>query len=191
MNNGVTGIPKYELLTAALRRVNSQLSAAECHGLISAALGYGGSAKSLANIFTEDGAALENDKEFASLISQLVDLTAAGYRDEDFNFQLLLPGDDVSLEERSQALADWCGGYLMGLVESGIKDFTSLPEDAAEVANDLVEISQLDTSQEGGSESDLMQLEEYVRVGVQIIYAELKKNTHEEISALEQEVKKP
>ena len=49
-----------------------------------------------------------------------------------------------------------------------------MPEDAAEVAKDLVEISQLDTSVENrGSDSDLMHLEEYVRVGVQILYVVL------------------
>ena len=63
----------------------------------------------------------------------------------------------------------------MGLLESGIKEFDKLPEDAAEVAKDLVEISQLDTSLDNsGTDSDLMHLEEYVRVGVQILYAVLR-----------------
>ena len=59
-----------------------------------------------------------------------------------------------------------------------------LCRDAAEVAKDLVEISQLDASAAGsGSENDLMQLEEYVRVGVQIIYAVLAKIKNEAAGA--------
>ena len=69
----------------------------------------------------------------------------------------------------------------MGLLESGINEFETLPEDAAEIAKDLVEISQLESSDDdSGSESDLMELEEYVRVGVQIMYAVLTNTRSEE-----------
>ena len=106
---------------------------------------------------------------------------------EDYSFQLLLPDDDVPLLDRSRALAEWCGGYVMGLLESGIKEFDKLPVDAAEVAKDLVEISQLDTSEDNsGSDSDLMHLEEYVRVGVQILYAVLTNNNDEVNGTYEQ-----
>jgi uncharacterized protein len=166
-------LPEYEALAAALRRVNSQLSAAECHGLLTGALNTEDTTL-ISRFFSEDPESLKEDGQFAELISQIVHLTVEGFKDEDFNFQLLLPSDETPLQERSRALADWCGGYVMGLLESGIKEFDALPEDAAEVAKDLVEISQLDASAtDSGSEDDLMQLEEYVRVGVQIIYAVL------------------
>ncbi|GMR06862.1 MAG: hypothetical protein BMS9Abin25_1494 [Gammaproteobacteria bacterium] len=168
-------MPAYIVMTRALRRINSQLSAAECHGLIAGALNTQSTA-SIARFFTDDAESLQQDREFAELISQLVLVSSEGYRDEDFDFQLLLPDDAIPLLERSRALAEWCGGYVMGLLESGLKEFDKLPEDAAEVAKDLVEISQLDASADvGGMDSDLMQLEKYVRVGVQIIYAELTK----------------
>jgi uncharacterized protein YgfB (UPF0149 family) len=172
-------LPEYEALAAALSRVNSQLSAAECHGLLTGALNTEDTTL-ISRFFNEDTESLKEDGQFAELISQIVHLTVAGFKDKDFNFQLLLPSDETPLQERSRALADWCGGYLMGLLESGIKEFDALPEDAAEVAKDLVEISQLDASAaDSGSENDLMQLEEYVRVGVQIIYAVLEKIKNE------------
>jgi uncharacterized protein YgfB (UPF0149 family) len=188
MENEQSKMPDYEALTQALRRVNSQLSAAECHGLLAAVLYNNDLAISVASMFTDDADALQGDVEFAELVSRLVHCTSAGYRDEGFNFQLLLPADDTPLQVRSQALADWCSGFLMGLFESGLKDLDSLPEDAAEVAKDLVEISQLDVADDNeGTESDLMQLEEYVRVGVQIIYAELTRKKQEEIPGTVQE----
>jgi len=169
-------LPAYIAVSSALRRVNSQLSAAECHGLIAAALDMQSTA-SIARFFTDDSESLQQDHEFAELISQLVQASSEGHRDGDFNFQLLLPDDAIPLLERSRALAEWCGGYVMGLLESGLREFDKLPPDAAEVAKDLVEISQLDVSADAsGSDSDLMQLEEYVRVGVLIIHAELTKN---------------
>ena len=173
MEQNVSTLPEYEALTTALVQVNSLLTAAECHGLIAGALSTQNTAL-ISGFFTENDELVKDDAEFAELISKLVHLTAEGYRDEDFNFQLLLPDDDVPLLVRSRALAEWCGGYVMGLLESGIREFDRLPEDAAEVAKDLVEISQLDASVENsGSDSDLMHLEEYVRVGVQILYAVL------------------
>ncbi len=170
-------MPAYRAISSALRRVNSQLSAAECHGLIAGALNRQ-CASAISRFFTNDTESLQQDSEFTELISQLTQLSSEGYRDGDFTFQLLLPDDAIPLLERSRALAEWCGGYVMGLLESGFKEFDKLPQDAAEVVKDLVEISQLDVSANAsGTDSDLMQLEEYVRVGVQIIYAELTKDT--------------
>lgn len=188
MDQNRNTLPQYDALTTALGRVNSQLTAAECHGLIAGALNTQNTTL-ISRFFTDDAELVKGDVEFSELISQLVHLTAAGYSDEDFNFQLLLPDDSISLQERSRALAEWCGGFIMGLLESGVKEFDTLPEDVAEVAKDLVEISQLDAStDDGGSDSDLMQLEEYVRVGVQIIYAVLSKLGSKEDSADKQEM---
>ena len=188
MDQNRNTLPQYDALTTALGRVNSQLTAAECHGLIAGALNTQNTTL-ISRFFTDDAELVKEDVEFSTLISQLVHLTAAGYSDEDFNFQLLLPDESISLQERSRALAEWCGGFIMGLLESGVKEFDTLPEDVAEVAKDLVEISQLDAStDDGGSDSDLMQLEEYVRVGVQIIYAVLSKLGSKEDSAGKQEM---
>ncbi len=185
MNQNNQLLPGYMTVTSALRRVDSQLSAAECHGLIAGALNTQSTA-SIARFFSDDAELLQQDSEFAELISQLVQVSSEGYKNDDFNFQLLLPADDIPLLERSRALADWCGGYVMGLLESGLKEFDKLPDDAAEVARDLVEISQLDaTADAGGTDSDLMQLEEYVRAGVQIIYAELTKDIDQDADAQE------
>ncbi|MCK5359215.1 MAG: aminopeptidase P N-terminal domain-containing protein, partial [Gammaproteobacteria bacterium] len=173
-------LPAYELLSASLRRVNSQLSAAECHGVLTGALNTEDTTL-ISRFFLDGNDQLQADDAFAELISNIVHLTSEGFKDEDFNFQLLLPSDETPLPERTRALADWCGGYLMGLLESGVKEFEALPEDATEIAKDLVEISQLESSDDdSGSESDLMELEEYVRVGVQIMYAVLTKTRNVE-----------
>jgi uncharacterized protein YgfB (UPF0149 family) len=59
----------------------------------------------------------------------------------------------------------------------GLKDFRKLPENSAEAAQDIVEISRIGSKYESeGSEEDAVALEElieYVRVGVLLINEEL------------------
>jgi uncharacterized protein YgfB (UPF0149 family) len=165
--------PEYQLVEKKLINVDSELTAAECHGLISALLLSENHVPAL-EIISRNPEKMSGDEQFMTIFRQLVELTARAYRNDDFDFPLLLPNDDQPLAQRSTALSDWCGGFVMGLLETGLRDFAALPGDAAEVANDIVSISQMDSSgDEGGSESDLMQLQEYVRVGVQIIYDNL------------------
>ena len=57
------------------------------------------------------------------------------------------------------------------MLEAGVNDFDTLPAESAEMVRDMAAISALDvTDDPGGSEADLVQLEEYVRVGIQLIY---------------------
>jgi uncharacterized protein YgfB (UPF0149 family) len=180
-------LPGYQSVAEILQAANSDLSAAECHGLI-AAMMQGGSEITIARVFSREAEILENDADLASVFRQLVNATSAGYRSDDFDFQLLLPADEEPLPLRVRALAEWCAGYVMGLLESGISDFERLPGDAAEVARDMVEISQLDDDAAAdGSEGDLMQLQEYIRVGVQIIHAALTQKEPGKSAALEED----
>ena len=116
-------------------------------------------------------------KESLELLNQLHDITRLQLNDPNCEFQLLLPVDDDHIDNRVNALGDWCQSYLVGLALGGIKDFTSLPESAREVANDLVEIARAGTSYtlEGNEEDEnaYTQLVEYLRVGVLLINEEL------------------
>lgn len=187
MVGNTTNLPGYQSVSEVLHAANSDLSAAECHGLI-AAMMPGGSEISIARVFSREAEILENDEDLAAIFRQLVNATSEGYRSDDFNFQLLLPADEEPLQVRVQALAEWCAGYVMGLLESGISDFERLPDDAAEVARDMVQISQLDEEAGAdGSEGDLMQLQEYVRVGVQIIHTSLSQQGYGKNVSLEED----
>ena len=92
---------------------------------------------------------------------------------DDLSFALLLPDDDVPLELRMEALADWSGAFLAGLGAGlGSRDVSSLPEEAQEVIDDFSAITELDaaSADEGESaETDLLQLQEFVKVGVLLI----------------------
>jgi uncharacterized protein YgfB (UPF0149 family) len=93
------------------------------------------------------------------------------------DFYPLLPDDNEPLADRTDELASWCQSFLFGLAAGGIKDFSTLPEEVGEISRDLVEFSQLghgsDAEETEQDEFAYVELVEYVRVGVQLIFEEL------------------
>jgi uncharacterized protein YgfB (UPF0149 family) len=97
----------------------------------------------------------------------------------DMRFALLLPGDDEPLQQRTAALADWCHGFMHGLVSAGGADQGAPADaldfaDASEILDDFSEITKAGASADEGEESEwaFVDLVEYVRVSVQLIYDE-------------------
>lgn len=93
----------------------------------------------------------------------------------DFSFQPLLPNDDAPLSERTQALTDWCQGFLYGVGSSQLNKRDNLPNDINEILNDLTEISRAIYNDTGTNEEDevaYFELIEYIRGAVMLIYAE-------------------
>jgi hypothetical protein len=116
-------------------------------------------------------------KEARHTLVILYDETQRQLNDPTCDFQLLLPDEGTDLGTRSISLGDWCQGFVMGLIMSGLKDFRKMPENSAEAAQDIVEISRIGSNYltEGGEEdaAALEELIEYVRVGVLLINEEL------------------
>ena len=93
-----------------------------------------------------------------------------------WNSTLLLPDDDASLEERTEALAEWCQGFLYGLGAGSIPDASELPGEVGEVVRDFIEITPRRGRCGTGDESNenaYAELVEFVRVGVQLLFEEL------------------
>jgi uncharacterized protein YgfB (UPF0149 family) len=91
-------------------------------------------------------------------------------------FELLIPDDTDTLEERTRALGLWCNGFLYGLGCNGAGDPRQLPADAAEIVRDLGEISQAGVDAQDSDEANetaFAELLEFVRVGVQLVFEEL------------------
>ena len=117
---------------------------------------------------------LEGDLESTqkNALEQLLQLTAQQLADDQFEFSLLLPDDNESLSQRTQALSDWCDAFLYGLSVGGLDNKTELSPEASEFIADLSEISRV--QYEGDLTEDdefhFNELVEYVRVGVMLIY---------------------
>jgi uncharacterized protein YgfB (UPF0149 family) len=99
----------------------------------------------------------------------------------NLEFAPLLPNDDSNVELRADALAHWCHGFLAGLVIGGLDfggDEAALSAELKELIRDFGEISKAGAAPEevedlDRSDSALLELEEYVRVGAQLVFEEL------------------
>jgi hypothetical protein len=94
--------------------------------------------------------------------------------DAGMHFELLLPADEESVDERTASLADWARGFVLALLRGDNAAMTGLEGDSGEFMQDLIKIGE---AQAGGeSEEDeraLAEIEEYIRVGVQLVFEEL------------------
>ena len=157
---------------------DSAASAAEVHGVLSGLLCLNSRTECnqwLEVVFGENTADL--DRAEHALLSALCETTRRQLDDFDFSFELLLPDDTFSLEERANALSEWCQGFLYGLGYRS--DSAEWPGESSEVLHDLLEISRLNP--DSGGESDEVayaEITEYVRVGVQLIWTELQQQQH-------------
>ena len=94
----------------------------------------------------------------------------------DMQFQPLLPGDEVDLTDRVEALGAWCQGFLYGFGAAGTAPRERLPEDVAEVLSDLAGISQAGAVGSASSEVEeeaYAELVEYLRAAVQLVHDDL------------------
>jgi hypothetical protein len=112
----------------------------------------------------------------AEALREVYARTAQALVGVDVAFDLLLPEDEQPIDTRTAALAQWCQGFLYGLGSRVIQDASRLPGNAGEVVRDLSEITRVgidaDDSLES-NESAFTELVEFVRVGVQLVFAEL------------------
>lgn len=163
----------------ALERLERDSGAAECHGAMAGLLCAAGKmerAQWLKRLFpsVESGDLLA--REAIDTLARLYDETARQLDDAVLDFQLLLPDDEEPLDERIEALAEWCQGFLLGMSEGGVKELAALPADSGEVMRDLVEIARAGSYDLAGGEEDEVaynELLEYVRTGVLLINEEL------------------
>lgn len=180
--------PDYEELGRVLGEAELSTGPSEAQGLICGVLCSAGNEQAGASwvpiLLSEQGDRIESGGSDAlkqatrSLIAVHHNLLESMH-DKDFALRLMLPGEEMPVSTRLEALSDWCSGFLMGLVAGGAGDIGKLPPDSAEIARDMLKITEVVNMEEVGEEEEesLMQLEEYVRVGALAIYDELHADT--------------
>jgi uncharacterized protein YgfB (UPF0149 family) len=168
-------LPDYTGIQQLLARTRSLAAAAEAHGTLAGCLcgaaGYGFE-DWLREILPEGRA----DAAAVTTLRELYTGTAQALLQPDMEFELLLPGDEETIDARTAALAEWCQGFLYGLGAGGIPDAAGLPGEAGEIVRDFSEITRagVDAGEEPESnESAYAELVEFVRVGVQLLFEEL------------------
>jgi len=171
--------PEYQALQDALECADADMYASESHGVLCGMICAAGQAdlsQWLEQVFVEFDLNNMHIKEASQLLAGLFENSKIQLNDATVDFQILLPDDNDELAERVEALAQWCQGYTYGLASGGLKKDQKLPDDTAELLQDMVEIGRAghaDGHAGEGAEDDYMQLCEYVRMGVLLINEEL------------------
>ena len=155
-----------------LRQHNHELSAAEFHGTLTGLVCAGHSDRNI----DQWQALLVADSEARPLLDAmrgLMALTERALESPAFGFQPIFCSG-TSLPERTHALGDWCRGFTLGIGWDDTTRVTLLGEDATEALSDIAHIALAEpgTDPPETEERALVELEEYLRVSVQLIYEE-------------------
>jgi len=166
----------YAACLEALERVEADLSVAEFHGTLCALLCTRADVRLddwLAEIVVSEHVPAGGG--WARALREAGERSRRAFDEGEFSLELLLPGDEAGLAERSAALCDWCTGFLFGLGTAGGRVTESLSDDAREVVSDLAEFTRIDPEEEDSdtAERAYSEIAEYVRMGVMLIYEEL------------------
>jgi uncharacterized protein len=165
----------YSDIQRVLTQSHALADAAEAHGTLSGAL-CSASAYHLDDWLGEILPEGRADPETAAWLRELFDSTTSALGDSQMGFTPLLPTDDDALPERTEALGEWCRGFLYGLGSGQIRDLGVLGEDTDEIIRDFTAITQVgvdpDDSDENNEEA-YAELVEFVRVGVQLLFDRL------------------
>jgi uncharacterized protein YgfB (UPF0149 family) len=115
----------------------------------------------------------EPDAQAHEYVSRLYTITQSQLTSGEYDLQPFLPDDDSDLEQRTQALSQWCHGFLSGFGSAGIDPNAEFSTDQADALRDMAAIVQvtIDGDLEGEEgrgedqqEADFTELVEYVRV---------------------------
>ena len=178
-------IPQLEDL---LFNVDAALGATESHGALCGMLCAQGATEAsqwMLHVLGEHEETSKLLQQTGKKLLKIHEISVEQMNASDAEFELMLPDDDESLEMRVEALGTWCQGFVYGLATGGIKEDTVLPEDSKELIRDILEISragyvadneaELATEEENTEEDEVafMEVSEYVRMGILLIYEEL------------------
>ena len=168
----------YAQVQAVLDSLGSAVGAAEAHGCLCGALCVreGFTTPEWIAELIEAGNTGRIDGHSQRTLEDLHRETLESLQSQDFEFSPLVPGDDVTLDDRVEALAAWSGGFLYGIGAGGADRQIAELDDVGEVLQDFSEIARarldpLETVDAG--EAAFTELFEYLRAGAQLAFDEL------------------
>ena len=181
MESTVSEFFTYHFVNDQVFNMGAVSSAAVLHGLLCGRLSAGNLPDSndwyaIAQKYLDIEFVELNDEQKA-LFELVLEQTSSLIADDEYRFSLLLPGDEMGLQQRVNELGSWCEGYLHGLGQAlGGKGESALSPDVADAMRDIAQITQVEFDENDDldeNESYWVELVEYVKVAVLNIYADL------------------
>jgi uncharacterized protein YgfB (UPF0149 family) len=165
-------IPTHSEVEQACRGASLGTSAAELHGSLCGWLAGGGDAGGnwLASVMVDDALARP---AAGGVLDRMRVATVAQFEDRDFGLELVAPGEDATLAERSGALFDWCRGFV-GAFGLAAGEDPKLSEEGAEALADLARLARASAQDDGDEEDEqaLAEIEEFVRVAALLLHGD-------------------
>lgn len=163
----------------ALAQIETEMQAVECHGALCGLFcGHGKLEKAAWLDFIAHGLDPQDllKRDALATLGMLHEITRQQLNDSTLDFHPLLPEDDTPIDERIDALAEWCQGFLLGLSAGGVQQIDAMPGESGEILRDLIDIARADSYELEDDEEDeqsFFQLLEYVRTGVLLLNEEM------------------
>ena len=180
--------PDIPQLEDMLFNLDAAMGATESHGALCGMLcaqGATNAAQWMLHVLGEHEESSPGLQAVGKELMKVHQISVEQMNNNEINFELMLPDDDDQLEDRVEGLGIWCQGFVYGLAAGGIKEDTVLPENSKELSKDILEISRAgyvaddeaeQAVEEAGDDEDevaFMEVSEYVRMGVLLVYEEL------------------
>ena len=165
-------LPPIADVAQASLRAGLAAEPSELHGALCGWLAGGGeqAANWPAKVLADDALPAP---EAGTPLDELRTATAAQLEDRGFGFELLLPEIGDSLNDRADALFEWCRAFLGGFgLSAGARP--PLSEEAEEALHDLARLAQAapESSDDDEDEHALAEIEEFVRVAVLLLHGD-------------------
>jgi|TARA_B100000809_G_C15102614_1_gene517515 hypothetical protein len=169
-------------LESGLNSCGSSWLCAQSHGLLCgrlAVLGPNAFNLCIEQIFDNTSSQKVSRDDCVLMLEDLFKDTWAQLVERQSEFELFLPDDERNITERTEAISQWCDGFLHGIVTGKkpkkLKDH--LNQDPLNVIiKDFLEITRATVNEEADeedNESAFEEVMEYIRVSVQLVYEEL------------------
>ena len=172
----------HDALDDLLKSCGSNWNAGQVHGLLCSRLavtGAEGAKHWFAQVLEDTDPENARRGECEAMLDALFSTSWRQLVERQSEFTLLLPDDDESAARRAGAMAQWCEGFLHGLVSEKHSDELKkrlTAEPLVDIIKDMLQITRAtpgDDEDEEGEEAALVELIEYLRVAAQLAYEEL------------------
>lgn len=172
----------HDELDDALKRCGSSWNAGQVHGLLCGRLsvaGADGATRWFEQVLDETDPRNALRGECETMLDALCAATWRQLVERQSEFELLLPADEDSRASRAEAMAQWCEGFLHGLVSEKHSEELKerlASEPLADIIRDMLQITRAVANEDEETEDEeaaYAELVEYLRVAAQLTYEEL------------------